>query len=111
MESRIQKTLVQWFPHSFTDVEPDEIFSDYDLLRHFAKHTLKLISSSNENKCDPFKIINLLYFKGTLYEKNAIENEFFMVLAKEEKASTLKEHLAMMPETIRAIYIKTILEN
>jgi hypothetical protein len=46
-----------------------------------------------------------------LYEKNAIENEFFNVLASEENPVTLKRHLELMPEALRQVYIKTILEN
>ncbi len=61
---------------------------------------------------EPFlALILLLYSKGSLYEKNAIENEFFSVLAFEEKSMTLKEHLDLMPENLKPVYIKTILEN
>jgi len=111
METRIQKTLSQWFPDAFSDAKKSVVNSDYGILRHFAKYTQKLIKDNCENKKEPFKIIFLLYSKGTLYEKNAIENEFFSVLAFEENSMTLKEHLDLMPEAIRAIYFKTILEN
>ena len=111
METRIQKTLSQWFPDAFANVKKTELKSDYDTLHHFAKYVKKLISDNCENKSEPFKIINLLYSKGTLFEKNAIENEFFSVIAFEENPCTLKEHLDLMPEVLRPIYLKTILEN
>lgn len=60
---------------------------------------------------EPFKIINLLYAKSTLYEKNAIENEYFLAIANSEQSTTLKQQLQLMPETLRAVYIKTIIEN
>jgi len=111
METRIQKTLSQWFPDAFANIKKSELKTDYDALHHFAKYTMKLISDNCENKSEPFKIINLLYSKGTLFEKNAIENEFFNAIAFEENPNTIKEHLDLMPEVLRSIYLKTILEN
>jgi hypothetical protein len=112
METKIQKTLNQWFPDAFADFkEPVTDNFDYRVLRHFARYAQKLIQQNSERMKEPFKIINLLYFKGTMYEKNAIENEFFNALAMEEKSMTLKGHLGLMPEDIRQVYIRTILEN
>lgn len=111
METRIQKTLSQWFPDAFIDVKKSVTNSDYSILQHFAKYTQKLIIDNSENKKEPFKIILLLYAKGSLYEKNAIENEFFSVLAFDENPITIKEHLDLMPEQIRSVYLKVILEN
>jgi len=111
METRIQKTLSHWFPDAFTEVEKSVMISDYGVLHHFAQYTRELINKDRENQSEPFKIILLLYSNGSLYEKNAIENEFFNVLAFEENPVTLKRHLELMPEALRQVYIKTILEN
>ncbi len=111
METRIQKTLSQWFPDAFADVKRSVIATDYGILQQFALYTKKLIENDSENKKEPFKIIFLLYSKGSLFEKNAIENEFLNVLATEEKSGTIKDHLDLMPEALRPVYIKTILEN
>lgn len=111
MESRIQKTLTQWFPDAFEDVKKSALKTDYDFLHHFAEYVKGLIREDCESKKEPFKIINLLYSKGTLFERNAIENAFFFVIASDDKPQTLKESLSLMPETLRAVYIKTILEN
>jgi hypothetical protein len=111
METRILKTLSQWFPEAFADVKKSELVSDYRTLLHFAKYTLKLINENSESKKEPFKIILLLYSKGSLYEKNAIENEFLKVLSDEENAMKLKEHLDLMPENLKPVYLKTIVEN
>ncbi|HAF30656.1 MAG TPA: hypothetical protein DCG75_16565 [Bacteroidales bacterium] len=111
MESRIQKTLTQWFPDAFALEHKSVLKTDYDFLCHFAKYVERLIKEDSENKREPFKIINLLYSKGTLFERNAIENAFFFVIASNEKPQTLKESLSLMPEALRAVYIKTILEN
>lgn len=111
MESRIQKTLTQWFPNAFIDAASTSLNTDYDFLHHFAKYAKRLIEEDCEDKKEPFKIINLLYSKGTLFEKNAIENAFLFVIASDEKPQTLKESLSLMPEALRAVYIKTIIEN
>lgn len=112
METKIHKTLIQWFPDAFVDFNESVTGnSDYGVLRHFARYTQKLIQQNSDKKKEPFNIINLLYFKSTRYEKNAIENEFFSALAIEEKPKTLKEHLELMPESLRSVYIQIILEN
>lgn len=111
METRIQKTLCHWFPEAFKETEESLISTDYGILRQFAEYTRRLISEKAENQKEPFKIIHLLYSKGTLFEKNAIENEFFNIIASKEDSLTLKEHLELLPEGLRSVYIKTILEN
>jgi len=111
METRIQKTLTQWFPDAFTDVKKSALKTDYDFLNHFAKYAKGLINDDSENKKEPFKIINLLYSKGSLFERNAIENEFFFAFAFNENSYTLKDNLHLMPEPLRAVYVKIILEN
>lgn len=111
MESRIQKTLTQWYPGAFTEVKKTLLKNDYDYLDHFAKYAKSLIKDNSEKKEELFKLINLLYSKGTLFERNAIENAFFFVLAFDENPQTFKENLSLMPEPLRAVYIKTILEN
>ncbi len=111
METRIQRTLCHWFPEAFIETEKPLPDSDYGILRHFAEYTIALIRQKSENQKEPFKIINLLYLKGTLYERNAIENEYFKSIASDETALSLKEHLELMPENLRLVYIKTIVEN
>jgi len=98
METRIQKTLCHWFPEAFRKVDKSLICSDYGILRQFAEYTQRLIYDNCENQKEPFRIISLLYSNGSLYEKNAIENEFFNVLASDENTMTLKEHLELMPQ-------------
>lgn len=113
MNTRIQKTLHQWFPEAFSNlgIPESDSYSEYDTLRHFALFTMQLIRDDGSRKREPFKIINLLYSKGTLYERNAIENEFFTPLASGENAGSLKEILELMPETLKSVFIKTIVEN
>lgn len=111
METRIHKTLCHWFPDAFEGIEESPVSSDYCILHQFAEYTRKLMNDKTENQKEPFKVIHLLYSKGTLYEKNAIENEFFNVLASDDVVISLKEQLELMPEPLKEIYIKTILDN
>lgn len=110
METKIQKTLHHWFPEAFKQL--DELMTtDYLVLHRFAEYTRKLINDNCEGQKEPFRIIFLLYSNGTLFEKNAIENEFLIVLASEENSMTLKQHLELMPEGLRMVYLKTIIGN
>ncbi len=111
METKIQRALTQWFPEAFVDARKSVLITDYDFLDHFAKYAKVLIRDDSDKKQEPWKIINLLYSKGTLFERNAIENAFFYVLAFDETPQTLKETLSLMPETLRAVYLRIILEN
>ncbi|HLO57968.1 MAG TPA: hypothetical protein VK172_08480 [Lentimicrobium sp.] len=111
METKIRKTLKQWFPTAFEELPENDNCSDYEILCRFAKYTISIINEDNETKKEPFRLILLLYSKGSLYEKNAIENEFLRILAGEEKCMTLKEHLSLMPEELKPVYLKTILGN
>lgn len=111
METRIHKTLSQWFPDAFSDDKKSVLESDNMTLRRLAKYEMKLINDNCKNKSEPFKIINLIYSEGSLYEKNTIENEFLKVIATEERSMTLNEHLNLMPEGLRSIYLKVILQN
>ena len=108
METKIQKTLHHWFPEAFKEKE-ELMTTDYWVLRRFAEYTRKIISDNCEGQKEPFRIIFLLYSNGTLFEKNAIENEFLNVLASEESSMTLKQHLELMPEGLRTVYLKTII--
>ena len=80
METRIQRTLRQWFPDAFAEEQKSGYRSDYDILQQFARYTIGLIYEKKESEKEPFKIVNQLYQKGNLHDKNAIENEFFSVL-------------------------------
>lgn len=109
MDSRIQQTLRLWFPESFP---LDEILvSDKETLNVFAAYTVNLMTEKAENLKDVFRVIQLLYSKGTLFEKNQIENEYLYLLTKSEWPISLKEHLANMPHDLKELYLKVILEN
>ena len=109
MGTRIQKTLNKWFPDAFTEGYKTMEHSDYEILQHFAGYTMKLIRENDEKDKEPFMVINLLYQNGSLHDKNAIENEFFFSFANEESPGKLKQHLDLMPDSLKPVYLKTIL--
>jgi hypothetical protein len=112
METKIQISLKQWDPDFFAETEIVDSGSDYVLLKVYAEYNLKLISENNLEKVkESFKVINLLFNGGNLHDRNAIENEFLSVFAKEESPGSLKSHMDLMPKDLRAVYLKTILEN
>jgi hypothetical protein len=111
METRIQKTLKQWFPDAFKEMSISDLQSDYEILNAFSKFTSNLISRNDERMKEPFKIINILYLNGNLYDRNAIENEFFNYLSKIESPGSLKDHLKLLPENLKPVYLKVILES
>ena len=111
METRIQKTLKQWFPNAFAQDAETITGSDYEILNQFARYTLSVIQNKKEDEREPFKIVNMLYRNGSLHDKNAIENEFLNIIIKEESPGSLKSHLRLMPENLKPVYLKIILEN
>jgi hypothetical protein len=112
METKIKNTLTKWFPNAFTSFSGIDDASDYEVLNYFAQFTIDILKKEQIDQCkEHLKIINLLYSNGTLHDRNAIENEFLAVLVCDEMPSHLKTHIDMMPKDLRAVYLKTILEN
>jgi hypothetical protein len=112
METKIQKTLKQWFPEAFSETCIQSNQTDYEILNLFAHYTLKLIEVNNkELEQEPFKLINIIYQCSCLQDRNAIENEFLRVLAESQSPGSLRSHMNLMPEMLRHVYLKTILEN
>ena len=112
MESKIKKVLEKSFPEAFMESAQSGDFSEYNSLRMLCSYALNLIrEKKKEQISELFEIIDDLYHFGTLHERNAIENEFLDPLAKEVKEESLREHLKLMPKTLKSVYIKTIIEN
>lgn len=111
MKTGIKQTFEKWLPEIYSNLHADELSNDYEVLKVFAEHTIKLMQQDDENVTEILKIVNLIYKKASLYERNAVENEFFTTIAKSETATLLKYHLELMPQELKGIYIKTIIEN
>lgn len=111
MKTVIKQTLEKWLPEAYNDLNAGSLKNDYEIIRAFAEYSIELMKKDDENVIEVLKIINLIYKKGSLYERNAIENEFFTTIAKSETTGLLKKHLDLMPTDLKGIYLKTIIEN
>ncbi len=87
----------QWIPEVVSDM-PNDFYQEkemasYILLRKLADICLqgfsRIDTQSEERIPIIFKVVNLLYQGGSRYTRNAKENEFLMVISKEESLSSL----------------------
>lgn len=119
MTNKIINTIYQWLP-DVVQLIPD--FKDFDaevghylLLNRIATLFTSKQKESHEDKCelqrDIIKVINLLYMSGDQYTRNAVENEFFTVLFREQSPGSLKNHLNMFPSDLKEAYLKMILNS
>ncbi len=109
MESKIIHTVTKWLPWAAND---ECKTSEYLLLRQLADYCREKIHGNHiDEALQVIKVVNILYVEGSLHTKNAIENEFLEVLAKDEAPASLREHIRLLPEKLRTAYLKTILEN
>ena len=111
MKTKIQNVLKQSFPEFVAPIESDE-FSTYIMLHQLADHSLQFLEHNEDELLkDVFATIDSLYQLGSLYDKNAIENEYLMILSGYENSISFGKHLKLMPKTLRAIFLKTIIEG
>jgi hypothetical protein len=111
MKTKIQNVLKQSFPEFVPLIESDE-FSTYKMLHQLADQSLQFLEHNEDEPLkDVFATIDNLYQFGTLYDKNAIENEYLMILSRYENSISFGKHLKLMPKTLRAIFLKTIIEG
>lgn len=109
MESKIIKTVKEWLQGC---IEINEKDSEYEILKNLAEiYRLEYAKDNPEKAVQILKIIILIYSSGNPHDRNAIENEFLMVLAKDETPSSLKIHLNSFPEKLKSAFLKTIREN
>lgn len=111
MKTGIRETFQKWLPELYIQLQCAKLKTDYEILNHYAKYTASILDADTEQAIDILKIVHLIYRKGNLFERNAIENEFFLTMAQEEKSNCLKHHLEIIPEELKSIYLKTIIEN
>lgn len=112
MDRNIPKILKETFPGFSFEMTDKEVDLLYKCLNAFAKYTLEQIGLKNEKQIkDCFDMIDKFYQSGTLYEKNAVENEYLLPIANQEKTNSLMKDLKYMPKTLREIYIEIIIQN
>lgn len=120
MYPKIASTISHWIPELVPDLSKynleEDLFINYILLRTLAQRCMQEFAALPTDE-EPvhvssiFKVINLLYQGGDRYTKNAIENEFLLVIGLDESALSFKNHLQFFPVALRHAYIHVILEN
>ncbi|MEI6347134.1 MAG: hypothetical protein WCP69_04205 [Bacteroidota bacterium] len=113
METKIQKVLKQSFPDFFAQENiQDPNFETYQTLKIVFCQSVKQIEMGNLEKLkEVFEILDNLYQYGSLYEKNAIENEYLLALSTTENPISFGKHLKLMPKTLKSVFLKSIIEN
>lgn len=111
MKTKILNVLKQTLPEFDTSIESDE-FSTYKTLHQLVEQSLRFLENNEDEQLkEVFGTVDNLYQFGTLYDKNAIENEYLMILSGHENSLSFGKHLKLMPKTLRAIFLKTIIEG
>jgi hypothetical protein len=111
MKTGIRETFQKWLPELYIQLQCEKLKTDYEILNQYATYTVGILDTETTQAIDILKIIHLIYRKGNLFERNAIENEFFLTMAQNEKSNSIKLHLGIIPEELKSIYLKTIIEN
>lgn len=113
MENKLQKLLENCFPHALKKTEcTKRDFTPYQELNQLADYAVDGLTQKKTGEVkEVFEMMDKLYQFGNLYDRNSIENEFLFPITQCEKEGLLKEHLKLMPKSMKAVYLKIILEN
>ena len=113
MESKIEKVLKQSFPDFFAQENLQDLnFATYQILKIVFEQSVKQIEENNTERLkEIFEIVDNLYQFGSLYDKNAIENEYLLALSTIENPISFGKHLKLMPKTLKGVFLKSIIEN
>ena len=111
MKNKIISSIHEWFPEC---VPAEQNVTEYTVLQNVADYCIRCLNGNNEEQGlakEAINIIGILYYNGSLHEKNAIENEFLERISHCESPASLRLHIDFLPKELRPIYMKTILEN
>lgn len=111
MKNKIVTSIKEWFPHC---VPSETDATEYMLLQCVADYCIACFGGQQEDHLkakEAIHIISILYYNGSLHERNAIENEFLERISYAESPASLRQHIDFLPKELRPVYMKTILEN
>lgn len=103
------KELEEKFEEIHAPLQANEEFALYKELNLLGDYCFQHFD--NENTVEILKVIDNIYRKNNLYSCNAIENEFFTVLAMQIEPTALTNQLYKMPESLWAVYLKILIET
>ena len=103
------KELDEKFEEIHAPLQANEEFALYKELNLLGDYCSQHFE--NHNAIEILKVIDNIYRENNLYICNAIENEFFTVLARQIEPTALTDQLYKMPESLWAVYIKILTQT
>lgn len=105
--------MLQLFKEQFPEIFPvdsqNDKFAAYAVLHHFGDYCAHHFE--NDKSKAILNTVNKVYLRKNLFACNAIENEFFSVIAKQLGVNDLMQHLKNIPENLWTVYIKVLIET
>jgi len=105
--------IIEQFKNQFPDIYPVVLTNDryvtYSVLQHFGAFCAQNFAAQKSK--DILNTIGALYTRDNLFNRNAIENEFFSPLAQQLGVNNLTEHLQNIPENMWGVYLKVLIET
>lgn len=101
--------LKERIPLSSPEFAEKEDYLLYRLLNHYANYC-----AQNWDTHETKAILALVtedYQRENLFTRNAIENEFLAVAARQLNTTHLMLHLTSMPEPLQPVYLKVLIET
>lgn len=106
-------TIIQQFKQKFPEIYPVEAdnnrYHAYSVLHYFGTYCAHHFE--DEKTKEILNTVNNIYQRRSLFNCNAIENEFFYALADQLGVDNLMKHLQKIPENLWPVYIKVLIEN
>lgn len=105
--------IIQQFKEQFPEIYPVDTANDrsatYKVLYHFGTYCAQ--NFEDEKTIEILNSVNNFYQRESLFNCNAIENEFFYALANQLGVNNLMNHLQKIPKNLWAVYIKVLIET
>lgn len=105
----IPKQFQDQFPEIYPETVSNSAYASYSVLNHFGDYCAQHFQE--EKTREILHTINKVYESQSLFTCNAIENEFFAVLANRMGANDLMNQLQYIPENLWSVYIKVLIET
>jgi hypothetical protein len=108
MKNLIHK-LKERIPLSSPEFPVKEDYRLYRLLNHYANYCAQKWETPETKVI--LALVNEDYQRDNVFTRNAIENEFLAVEARQLDNTHLMLHLTSMPELLKPVYLKVLIET
>lgn len=107
-EYLLKECIPEVYSYDIISKDTDKELEDYKILHHLGLFCAKHFWEPRVNEI--LITIDSLYKSKDLFVQNAIENEFFAVLALSLGMNKLLEIIKTIPTDLQTVYIKVLLE-